>query len=249
MATITVVTTTYNEEAKIAAALESVRWADELVVVDGFSHDRTVEIARQYTPHVFQQPNHPNWNVNKNWGFDRARGDWVLSLDADERVTPELAAELRSSLPTAPHVAFRLVRHAFFFGRRVRFGGVDGTHLRLFRRGAARFPCRHPHEGLELLVRGTVGDLRAPLLHDSYDDISDFVRKMNVVTSQEADYLLAHGYRVRRRDLVLRPLRDLWRRYIRQQGYRDGVLGLVVAGLYASYEFLSYAKAWERQTR
>ncbi|MBI4505944.1 MAG: glycosyltransferase family 2 protein [Chloroflexi bacterium] len=249
MATLTVVTTTYNEEAKIAAALESVRWAEELLVVDGFSQDSTVQIARHYTPHVFQQPNHPNWNANKNFGFDRARGDWVLSLDADERVTPELAAELRAVLLTSPLVGYRLVRQAFFFGRRVRYGGVDGRHLRLFRRGAARFPCRHPHEGLELLAGGTVGDLRAPLQHDSYDDIADFVRKVNVVTSQEADYLLAQGYRVRPHDLVLRPLRDVWRRYVRREGYRDGALGLVVAGLYAGYEFLSYAKAWERQTR
>lgn len=249
MPTLTVVTTTYNEEAKIGLALQSVHWADELIVVDGGSQDRTVEIARRYTPHVYTQPNHPNWNVNKNFGFDRARSDWVLSLDADERVTAALAAELRAALAATPHVGYTLRRQAYFFGRHVRHGGVNGEHFRLFRRGAARFPCAHPHESLTLLVPGTLGRLREPLLHASYDDLTDFVRKMNIVTDQEADYLLAQGYRVRRRDLVLRPLRDAWRRYVRRQGYRDGTLGLVIAGLYAAYEFLSYAKAWERQTR
>lgn len=249
MATITVVTTTYNEEAKIAAALESVRWADELVVVDGFSHDRTVEIARQYTPHVFQQPNHPNWNVNKNWGFDRARGDWVLSLDADEEVSAPLRAEIQAILAgDPPHDGYAVPRRNLFLGRWVRHGGLyPDWQLRLFRRGRGRFVERAVHETVEVL--GPVGRLRGHLVHRSYESVGDFLERAHRYATLAAADLVRAGARARTRDLVLRPLGRFLAMYVARGGFLDGRKGLLLAALYAYYVFVRTARVWEATRR
>ena len=248
--TISVVTTTFNEADNIAACLQSVAWCDERIVVDGTSTDGTIDIARQHTPNVYVQPNHDQWNINKNYGFDHATGDWLLSLDADERITPALAEEIRATIASAPEsvLGFEIARRSFFFGREVRSCGMFHTAFRLFRHGAARFDGVHLHEPLLPRVPGEIRELREPMLHYTYDSIAEFVRKTNVYTDREGEAYLSEGYRPKAVDLAIQPLRELWKRYIRQKGYTEGTLGLTVSGLYAMYTFLGYAKAWERAT-
>lgn len=197
MPTVSVVTTTFNEADNIAACLESVAWADERIVVDGTSPDATAEIARRYTDRVFLQPNHDQWNINKNYGFDRACGDWVLSLDADERITDPLAAEIRRTIEAAPADVhgYAIWRRSFFFGHEIRTCGMYHRIFRLFRRGTARFAAQHPHESLELTAGGRMETLAEPMLHYTYDSVADFVSKMNVYTDREAEAIIAGGSR------------------------------------------------------
>jgi glycosyltransferase involved in cell wall biosynthesis len=245
---VSVVVITWNEEERLRACLESAAWADELVVVDAESRDKTVQIAREFTDHVLVRP-WPGFAEQKNFALDEARGDWVLSLDADEEVSGELREEIRSLLDAdAPCVGYRIPRRNIFWGRWVRHGGLyPDWQLRLFRRGRGRFVGRAVHESVE--VDGPVGRLRSPLVHRSYRDAADFLTRANRYSSLAAEDWLRRGGRARLGDLVLRPLGRFASMYVLRGGFLDGWRGFLLAGLYAYYVFVRSLKVWERNER
>lgn len=237
-----------DEAARIAACLESVAWAEEIVVVDAQSTDHTVEIARSFTPHVHVRA-WPGYAAQKTFALERATQRWVLSLDADEAVTPELAAEIREVLRAdGPLDGYHVPRKNVFLGRWIRHGTWYPDHqLRLFRREAGWFPDLSVHESVR--VRGRVGHLRAPILHQSYDGIADFVGRSDRYSTLAAGDLVRRGRRVTWATLVLRPLGRFLSMYVLHRGFLDGRHGLVLAALYGYYVFMREAKAWELSGR
>jgi len=187
---LSVVVVTLNEEERIRACLESVAWADEVIVVDAESHDKTAAIARELTDHVFVRP-WPGFAAQKNFGIDQAHGEWILSLDADEVVSPALREEIQAELAAAGrHQGYSVPRRNVFWDRWVRHGGLyPDWQLRLFRRGRGRFVARAVHESV--VVDGSVGRLRGHLEHRSYRDVADFLERTDRYTTLAADDWLA----------------------------------------------------------
>jgi glycosyltransferase involved in cell wall biosynthesis len=242
--TLTVTVVAWNEENRLRDCLESVAWADEIVVVDAESTDKTVQLAREFTEKVWVRP-WPGFARQKNFAIEQASGEWILSLDADERVTPELCARIRRILAEGgPADGYRLPRRNIFWGAWVRHGGLYPDYqLRLFRRSAGRFVEDAVHESVE--VRGRVDTLAEALDHRSYRDVEDFVRRSNRYSTLAAQDWGRHRRRARVPDLILKPLGRFCTMYVIRGGFLDGWRGLVLAVLYAHYVFLRMAKAWE----
>lgn len=248
MTRLSVTIVAWNEEERLRACLESVAWVDEIIVVDGESTDKTVALAREFTDRVWVRP-WPGFAAQKNFALEQATGDWVLSLDADERVTPELreriARILAADAAGVPEAdGYSIPRRNMFWGAWVRHGGLYPDYqLRLFRRRAGRFVADVVHESVR--VEGRVGTLAEALLHHSYRGLEDFVQRSNRYSTLAAGAWLERGKRVGLADLIFRPLGRFLSMYIIRLGFLDGWRGFVLAVLYADYVFLRMAKAWE----
>lgn len=231
---------TYNEEANIVACLESLAWADRRVVFDSFSTDRTVELARALGAEVLQHP-FENYAQQRNAALERIVADWIFFVDADERVTPELAAEIRAVLAgERPEVGWWVPRHNYIFGRLTRGAGwYPDYQFRLFRRGFARWE-RAVHE--IAVVDGPTGYLKNPLIHYNYDDLADFVARQERYTDYDARVLFQEGVRPRFYTPYTQALRHFWWRFITLRGIRDGWHGLRLSALMAYYEMVKYRK-------
>ncbi len=242
---LSVLIITHNEEENIRDCLESVRWAEEIVVVDAESRDRTVEIARRYTDKIWVRP-WAGYAAAKNFALQQCTRPWVLWLDADERVPPELRLEILHTLEYPQHAGYEIPRLAYFLGRWIHHGGwYPGYVLRLFRRDAARFNENRVHEGVQL--EGSVGRLRHHLLHYTDRTLEHYLKKFNQYTSLAAEELADRGKRFRLIDLLLRPPYMFLRMYLLRAGFRDGLQGFLLAGFSAAYVFAKYAKLWELQ--
>jgi len=240
---VSVVIITKNEEANIEDCLRSVAWADEIVVVDACSEDRTVEIAREHRAKVFVRP-WAGYGPQRNFGFERAAGPWLMFLDADERVTPELARRIQES--TIPGKdALQVMIATRFMGHWMRHG-VYSVQTRVFRKGLGRCVERLVHEGL--VVDAEPERLGGELLHYSYRDLADYVDMLNRYTTLEA------GQSVRQGSLEsMFWLRTAWRvfrgflgRYVVRRGYREGIHGLIWSILWGFYVLVWQLKRWER---
>ena len=242
---LSVVIVTRNEEERIRACLEAVAWADELIVVDAESEDKTASIARELTDHVIVRP-WPGFAAQKNHGLATARGAWLLSLDADEIVSPALRAEIERVVELdGPADGYAGPRRNIFWGRWVRHGGLyPDWQVRLFRRGRGRFSERAVHESVQ--VDGTVGRLAGHLEHRSYRDVSDFLARADRYSTLAAEDIIARGRRVHAWDFVLRPLGRFVGMYVLERGFLDGSRGFLLAALYAYYVLIRCAKVWER---
>jgi len=233
----------YDEEEGIRAALESVKWCDEIVVVDSFSTDRTVEICREYTDRIFQRA-WPGFVEQKAFALEQTRCAWVLNLDADERVSPELRREIESVLRRPDADGYFIPRLVFYLGRWWRHGGWwPDYRLRLFRRDKVVWGGIDPHE--KVLLRGSSRRLRGPLLHYTYRDVSDHLATINGFSGVAARELLLRGRQPSWIDLILRPIWRFIRFYGLRQGFMQGLAGLYVAQSAAFYVFARYAKLWE----
>jgi glycosyltransferase involved in cell wall biosynthesis len=244
MTRLSVTIIAWNEEERLRACLESVAWADEIIVVDAESTDKTAALAREFTDRVWVRP-WPGFAAQKNFALEQATCPWILSLDADERVTPELGNRIRRIVADGESAdGYAVPRRNLFWGAWVRHGGLyPDSQLRLFRRGAGRFVADAVHESVR--VTGRVEMLTEPLLHQSYRDLEDFVRRSNRYSSLAAEDWIRRGRHVSVPALVLKPLGRFLSMYIVQRGFLDGWRGLVLAVLYAEYVFLRMAKAWE----
>jgi glycosyltransferase involved in cell wall biosynthesis len=242
---LSVVVVTRNEEERLRACLEAVVWADEIVVVDAESEDKTVAIAQEFTDCVVVRP-WPGYAAQKNTALDLATGDWVLSLDADEVVSPELRAEIARVLASdGPADGYAVPRRNIFCGRWVRHGGLyPDRQLRLFRRGRGRFEARAVHESVR--VDGRVESVAGHLEHRSYRDVSDFLLRADRYSTLAAEEAVAQGQRAGVSALVLRPLGRFLAMYVVQGGFLDGWRGFLLATLYAYYVLIRSAKIWER---
>jgi len=246
MTPLTATIITFNEERNIRDCLESVRWCPHIVVVDSGSTDRTVEIARGYTDrvHVLDWPGHVE---QKNRAVDLAPTDWVLSLDADERVTPEARAEVERVLAAEPGAAgFSFRRRTRVLGRWIRHGGwYPDRKVRLFDRRRARWGGTNPHD--HVYAQGETVDLDADLLHFTYRDLAHHLRTVDSFTGIAAREKDLRGDRFPLLGMATRPPARFLRMYIARRGYRDGFAGFILAGIAALYVFLKYAKLWERR--
>jgi glycosyltransferase involved in cell wall biosynthesis len=248
-ARLSVVVVTLNEAERIRACLESVVWADELIVVDAESQDKTALIARELTDRVFVRP-WPGFSAQKNFAIAQATGEWILSLDADETVSVPLRAEIEAVVRGAGDaVGYTVPRRNVFWGRWVRHGGLyPDRQLRLFRRGRGAFVERPVHESVT--VDGPVGRLTGHLEHRSYRDVADFLARADHYASLGADDWLAAGRPVRPLlDLVARPIGRFLGMYVARAGFLDGWRGFLLATLYAYYVFMRSTKVWERARR
>jgi glycosyltransferase involved in cell wall biosynthesis len=241
---LSVTVITKNEAADIGETLASVRWADEIIVVDSHSTDDTVAIARQHTDRVVVR----DWSGyidQKNYAASLAAHDWILSVDADERVTPELAAEVKARLQTDPQEsAFRIPRVTWHFGRWIRSTDwYPDFQLRLYDRRAAQWAGRYVHEAV--MVRGATGRLRGELQHYAYRGISDHLETIDRYTTLAARQMHEDGRRAGLLDLIAQPPLAFLRNYIAHGGIRDGAAGFIISSMNAYYVFLKFAKLWE----
>lgn len=271
---ISAVVVVRDEAHQMREWFRALRFVDEIVVVDTGSADGTREICSELGARVFsylaQTPSgegppgegtseegpseRPLIHSAKNFGFEQASGPWILNLDADERPTDGLREEILAAVEAAdPAVAaFSLPFTHYFFGRYLRHGGFRGPLVRLFRKGKLRYPEDRAHS--TPVVDGKIEPLKNLVVHFNHPRITDFVRKMDLYTSQDAALMLRHGRGgLRNRpvtppgywSLVRGPLGVFWNRYVRHRGFLDGAAGLVAAGLMASYQFVETAKVWE----
>lgn len=246
MPKLSVTIITRDEASDIAAALESVRWADEIVVIDSGSTDDTVAIARRYTDRVCSRE-WPGYAAQKNVAASLASHNWILSLDADERVTPELAQEIRTRLDSEPsEAAFRIPRVTRHLGRWIRSTDwYPDYQPRLYHKQRARWTGAYVHE--TVTADGAVGTLTHDLQHYAYRDISDHLDTINRYTSLAARQMHEHGRRAGLLHLVAHPPLAFLRNYVAKGGFRDGSVGLVISLMNAYYVFLKFAKLWELQ--
>jgi len=244
MPKLTVVVITHNEEKNIADALRSASWADELVVVDSFSTDKTVDTCRRFTERVYQEK-WRGFSGQKSYAVGLATNDWVFVLDADERITDGLAAEITGLMRKGPDKdGYRCARRNHFIGREIRFGGwYPDYSVRLFNRKKGAFRDRAVHEAVE--VDGEVGYLDNPMLHYTYDSVSDYLKRMDRYSALAAEEMHKAGRKAGLMDLTVRPLLTFLKMFLVKQGIRDGWHGLVLAALYSCYTFSKYAKLWE----
>ncbi|NOX97228.1 MAG: glycosyltransferase family 2 protein [Nitrospirae bacterium] len=242
---LSVVIITKNEEEDIGPCLESVKWADEIIVIDSFSDDRTVEICRKYGSKVFKTK-YEGYAEKKNFAIEEAAGEWILSLDADERISPELIKEIKEVLRgNGNEDGYLIPMKFFFFGRWMRHGGLyPKPHLRLFKKGKGKFEEIAVHEGVK--VEGRVGYLRYPMLHYSYKNLDDYLQKFNRYSTLDA-LDKAGKRRYGRWYPFLRLPSEFILIYFIRQGFRDGFHGLLYSILQAFYVFVKYVKLWERQ--
>jgi glycosyltransferase involved in cell wall biosynthesis len=232
-----------NEAADLGAALASVAWADEIVVVDSHSTDETVAVARQYTDRVFVH----DWLGHieqKNYAASLASHDWILSLDADERVTPELASELQGLAGAPLEAAFRIPRVTWHLGRWIRTTDwYPDYQNRFYDRRRARWTGRYVHEALR--ADGPSGQLRGEIQHYAYRDIADHLETIDRYTTLAARQMQEDGRRAGLLQLAGHPPLAFLRNYIARGGIRDGVPGFIISSMNAYYVFLKFAKLWE----
>ncbi|HKY71408.1 MAG TPA: glycosyltransferase family 2 protein [Nitrospira sp.] len=236
---------TKNEESNIQGCLASVEWIAERIVVDAESSDRTAELARVAGARVIVRP-WPGFGAQKNYAMDQATSEWILIVDADERIPPPLQGEILTRVgawkPGDP-VAYEIPRRNFFYGAWVRHAGVYPDYqIRLFRRGHGRYNDVPVHENL--LVQGPIGQLVHPMDHFTERRIRDHFRKFGLYTTLAAQEKGRTVRIVGAHDLIFRPLIVFMKTYLLKQGFRDGVRGLIVCVFAGMYTFVKYAKLW-----
>lgn len=238
---LTAIILTHNESAHIAECIASVAFADHVLVFDSFSTDDTVAIARAAGAEVAQRA-FDHYAGQRNAALDHVatHGGWALFIDADERVTPALAAEINAAMGEADYAGWRIPRHNYIFGRLTRGAGwYPDYQTRLLRLGAAHYdPARQVHE--LVLLDGPEGTLRNPLIHYNYRDLAHFAQKQRTYSAYDAKILYQQGIRPRPHNYLLQPWRQFWWRFVTLGGWRDGLHGLRLSLLMARYEFYKY---------
>jgi glycosyltransferase involved in cell wall biosynthesis len=241
---LSVVILTKNEETRITQCLDSVGWADEIIVVDDESTDRTVETCRKYTDKVFIKKMDIEGR-HRNWAYRQAKNAWVLSLDADEIVTSELRDEIRNLFKQGlTFDAYTIARRNFIGDYWIRYGGeYPASQLRLFKKEKFKYEevSVHPRAFLE----GKCGHLNQDLIHYSWRDFGDFLNKLNRQTTLEAEKWVMTGRKMSLGHALWRMFDRFFRRYLRKKGYKDGFVGFMIAFFDSLYQFLSFAKYWE----
>ena len=231
-----------NSERTIRRCLESVTWADEIIVVDSGSTDRTLDICREFTPHVHQTADFPGHGPQKNRALDRATGEWVFSIDSDEWITPDVRAEIEAALANpGDKAAFMLPRYSSFCGRFMRHSGWWPDYVkRLFRRGLARFSNDRGHD--RLIVDGAVGRLSRPIHHETVTSLEQLIEKMNVYSTMTAHNQHGQGRRASLFTAVFHGGWAFFRTYFLRLGFLDGREGLMLAISNAENSYYRYAK-------
>ena len=248
MSRICAIVHAYNEEAQIARCLDSAKWVDEILFIDTYSTDRTVEIARAYTDRILQR-SYINAATTKNWALEHTPDcDWLLFLDADEVIDEPLRDEIKHVVMSPKHVGYAVNILTHFGTQPSRSTYWNPNYqIRLFRKGLGKWEVREVHA--HLLLRGSHCKLQHPILHFPYPNLEAYMTKLNRYTSFEARQMLKEARPVRSLGFPLRSMLrsclQFYRLYFRHHGYRDGAYGLVISCLSAIHPFLADAKYWE----
>ncbi len=238
---------TYNEKDKITDCLESVKWADEVVVLDSFSTDGTVEICRKYTNKIVQKK-FEGFGKLRNDAIAECSNDWVLSIDSDERCTEELKNEVLGLLEKGPDAdAYYVPRKSHFMGKWIRHCGwyPDYRQPQFFNRKKMKYTEQLVHETFEL--NGTLSRLKGHALEFPFLNLDQYLRKMERYSALRAEEMSASGKKFKAHNVIINPLAMFFRMYIAKRGFLDGVHGLVLSSLYAYYTALKYIKLWEKE--
>ena len=248
MSRLSVTIVAWNEEERLRACLESVAWADEIIVVDSGSTDDTVAIARRMATRI-EVRDWPGYGEQKNYAAAIASNDWILSIDADERVTTELAGEIRGAIDSESGPAgYRIPRVSYYLGRWLHSTDwYPDFQLRLYNRRKGSWNAQRVHESV--VLSGAPGLLRRELQHYPYRNITHHVQTIDRYTTLAAEEWLAAGRRATALQAFLHTAFAFLRNYLLKGGFRDGSAGLIVSVLNSYYVFLKFAKLWERQSR
>jgi glycosyltransferase involved in cell wall biosynthesis len=242
---ISAIITTFNEERNIGDCIESLLWCDEILVVDSFSTDRTLEIVRSYPKVRLLQRRYLGSASQKNWAMDQASCEWILIFDADERCTPELQAEIRELLQRGPRYnAYTIKRRVYFMDRVIRFSGWQNDRVvRLVKRGAGRYPNRRVHA--DMRTDGPAPVLRNPMLHFMIESFDQYLPRIVTYGFWGA----AQGWKTGKHagffEVFVRPFWRFLRMYVFQLGFLDGMAGLVFCALQSFGTYLKWAILWE----
>lgn len=238
---VSVVVLTKNNEANIAACLDSVRWADEIIVVDDESTDRTLEVVKQYTGRIFVRKMEIEGR-HRNWAYSQSRNLWVLSLDSDEIVTPELKGEIERVLKKNPREnGFTIPRRNYIGGYWVKYGGwYPAPQLKLFRKDKFRFEEVQIHG--RAFMDDPCGHLKSDIIHHTYRDFDEFLSKLNRQTTLEAQKWHMQNKPMRLGRFTYRAIDRFLRTYIGRKGYKDGFMGFTIAFFASLYQVISYLK-------
>jgi len=245
--TLSVVIITKNEEDKITRCLESVKWAHEIVVIDGFSTDSTLDICREYEAKIVQRQ-FQGFDKERNAGIEHSSGDWILQLDADDVVTEGMRRAVEKVIADIgnKYVAYKFHRQNFFLGRPMRHGGWYHYSAHFFRKGKAYYKGSI-HE--TLIVDGEMGKLEEIVEHYPFDSVSEFIDRQNRYTNLQAERMLTEfGIKDEafiRKNLFKRTRKIFWKLYIKKKGFLEGIHGFIFGVLYAWIEFCKWAKYWE----
>jgi glycosyltransferase involved in cell wall biosynthesis len=250
---LSIVIITLNEERNIGRCLQSIRFSrklfprQEVIVVDAQSSDPTASIARKLGAKVYLRP-WKGYSDQKNWALAKCKGDWFLSLDADEELTPQLIKEIEAKILETPEGidGYFIKRRAFFLGKWIRHcGWWPDAQLRLIKRGTGKFTDELVHEGLE--VKGKTLQFDEPMNHYTYDSIRQYIEKMNRYSDLALFDLKPKKKKFWQFYVLIAPFLTFIRMYISRKGFLDGWHGLVVCGLSTFHDFCKYAKLWEKE--
>lgn len=237
---ISVVILAKNEQSCIDSCIESVGWADEIIVVDDESTDRTVEIARRHSAKVFRRKMDIEGR-HRNWAYGQANNNWVLSLDADETVTPELKIEIEKAIQSSDFVAYDIPLRNFIGNYWVRYGGwYPAAKVRLFKKDKFKYEESEVHP--RVLINGSCGHLKSDIIHRGYPDLEHFLNSVNRQSTLEAIKWVNTGRKMTLLWASWRAVDRFFRRYIRKKSYKDGMYGFIIAFFDSLYQILSYAK-------
>ncbi|MDD5044348.1 MAG: glycosyltransferase family 2 protein [Candidatus Omnitrophica bacterium] len=246
---ISVVTLTKDEAGNIRRCLESVKWADEIIIVDDASHDDTIKICREFTDKIFQNKME-SFSEQRKFGIAKARGEWILILDADEEIPVELGKEIRETVNSDPaYDGFYIWQKCFYLGKWIRHCNWYLPVIKLIRKDKLGFDSKRVHE--KIITSARLGYLNNPFLHYSYSSIEQHLKKMNFYTSLAAKDLFAQGVRVHPYNMgwyfVIRPVLVFLRKYFLMRGFLDGAEGLSISVFTGIVNFINYVKLWELQ--
>ena len=243
---ISVVVITKDEEKNISDCLKSIEWADEIIVVDSESTDKTVELAKQFTGRIFIR----KWEGyvhQKKYALSLARNEWILSLDADERITPELKDEILKLAP-GEFSGFRIRRKNFLLKKEITSCGWERDYqLRLLKRDKAGLSDRLVHE--KFIVDGQLDTLKNPMLHYTFSSFSDYLEKINYYTSLKAQELFRKKKRVEAWTIFSHTVSAFFAFFFFKRGFKDGVYGMIISLLHSVSTMMNYIKLWESQNK
>jgi len=242
---ISAVVITKNEEINIKDCLETLKWADEIVIIDSNSTDKTLELASAYTDKLFSTASDV-FSEKRAMSFEKCSNDWILFLDADERITPELKNEMLSLNPPPGLYGYRLNRKNYYFGQWLKHSGVyPDKHIRLFNKQYASVTPRIIHEGVE--VHGTVGELKNDFIHYSFRDMTHMMDKINLYSTLEAREKLENNKEISKFGVFTHALSAFLRVYVSRKGFKDGTGGFFISFCYSMVSFLSHLKLLKLQ--
>jgi glycosyltransferase involved in cell wall biosynthesis len=252
MAKLSVIIPTYNEEVNIRDCIEGVRWADEILIADSFSTDNTLRIVKEYSNARVVQREYGYSTSQKNWAIPQARNDWILLVDADERVSGQLADEVRSvvrgGFEEESPTAYSIKRHSYFLGRRIRYSGwQNDSVIRLFRKGRARYEDKYVHG--KLIVDGKIGALNNHFSHYTIRSLNGYFEKMNRYTAWAAMDKFRKGKKAGITIIAARTFLVFLRNYALKLGFMDGIHGFILCGLSAFAEFMKLCRLWELRNK